>query len=446
MKRRERNAFAVSAVAHALVALGVVVYVRSHPVDFVFDAAIRTIDCDLVAGPLDLAAAVVTEPAATRPAGTLADPPSPLERSGGERPRSSAAMGSTMRGAHAGRGADGTATATPEEPRGELAGTPASGPFLAWHPRAPSAHGTSAALSGTDLIARADDEAGRAGLANGLQNMPSHGATDDGATTRGRTIGLSGSGSQARDASAGYVRRLLDDAAPTQIPGSARYYTQLARAASRAFRPVSVPTPSLVDAVVGTFFAPTSVGMDATRRSLGPLAEGRAGRALEELQFAHPNSDLLQPRNTMTARAAATARTTTAEIEIDQDASGRIIATRVLRRSGVTGFDRAALEAIQTSVRGLDTPEIHGVWRSHWAFDVTTSRDPILSALPGVAGAPGAFGITAEAEFDEVTGETELHLPGRVHTRRRARLMASHAVTPNETPRARSNRDGPRAP
>ncbi len=444
MNRRDRHAFAVSAAAHALLVTGVLVYVRTHPVDFVFETSLRTIEFELTTGPLDLAAAVPREVPPPPLEAAIAAPPVEPEPRARVSTGSSVSAGSGARGAHVGPGAYDVNPAGPEvSPSGSTPAPPAD-PFLAWRPHAPSGtgHDTSAPLSGTDLLARADEDSGRAGIANGLHTMPSQGTTVRGA---GTGEGSGGGGvAQAQEASAGYVRRLLDDAAPTQIPGSGPYYSHVARDASRAFRPVSVPTPSLVDAVVGTFFAPTSVGMDATRRSLGPLAEGRAGRALEELQFAHPNSDLLQPRNTMSARAAAMARTTTVEIEIDQDASGRIIATRVLRRSGVSGFDRAGLEAIQQAVRGIDPPAIQGVWRSHWAFDVTTSRDPIISALPGVAGAPGAFGIAAEVEFDEVTGEAELHLPGRVHTRRRARLVASHAVTPNETVRAASNRDGPR--
>jgi TonB family protein len=145
-------------------------------------------------------------------------------------------------------------------------------------------------------------------------------------------------------------------------------------------------------------------------------------------QYAHPNSPLLQPGNTMSARAAATARTTAVEIEVDQDETGRVIATRVVRRSGVSGFDRDAIHAIEQAVRGAEVPAIHGIWRSRWSFEVITSRDPLISAMPGLPGEAPGFGITGELEFDEVTGETEMHLPGMAHVRRRVRVISSRVV------------------
>lgn len=421
MDRRDRTSFGVSVASHALLVLGVVAYVRTHPMVMVYDPPARTIEIDFALAPL-------VRPQAIEPPRNVVDAAlTPAPEVDRVRPASTAVP--VSRGAHAGIDTPVAPPTGPEPGNGSPANLPPVDPFLGWAPHGPAAHapGGRAPLRGIEILAGTDDDSSRAGIATGLQNGTpgASGATEHAGDPAGGP-----NTAQIQEASAGYVRRLLDDATPTVIAGSVPYFTRVAHEATRVFRPMNVPTPSLAQTVLNTFFTSQEVAQDATRRSLGPLGEGRSGRAAEEAGWAHPNSAMLQPANTMSARAAATARTTTVEIEIDQDATGHIVATRVLRRSGVTGFDRTALEAIQQAVRGIDPPTITGLWRSHWAFDVTTSRDPLISALPGVAGGPIVPGLTAELEFDEVTGQTEMHLPGMAHTRRRVRLVSSHVVNP----------------
>jgi TonB family protein len=307
-----------------------------------------------------------------------------------------------------------TAPTTPASPT-------ADDPFLSWHTR--SEQGPVF----VDPLATAHQDALHAAAGNGSLAAESTGATgtaDDGSTAR----------SNAR-AIATAIRDDLQDAAPRQIAGSSPYYRALRQAAQRAWHPPETPAPSLAQTAVNTFITSQDVALDATRRSLGPLAGGPAAAAADSLDLAHPNSPLPQARNTMRARADATAITTRVTIDIDQDTSGHVVGSRVVRRSGVTAFDSVALDAVRHAAEQTPTPPEHvaGVWRSRWVFEAVASRDPLISALPSVDGA-AAFGITGEATFDEVTGETELELPGRLHRRRRITIVSSHVVESSPRP------------
>jgi hypothetical protein len=100
-----------------------------------------------------------------------------------------------------------------------------------------------------------------------------------------------------------------------------------------------------------------------------------------------------------------------------------------VRRSGTMGYDRAAIDAVRRTLAEQPAePTAPGGWRSRFAFEVTVSRDPILSALPGLPGDPSVIGVAAEMTFDEVTGESELHLPLMAHARARVRLLTSRAL------------------
>jgi hypothetical protein len=227
------------------------------------------------------------------------------------------------------------------------------------------------------------------------------------------------------DESQGYVQRAIENAAPSHIPGALSYYRNVARAAARGLHPAAYPTPSIGDSVVGTFFSSTEQAQSMALRSLGPLANPRTGGALDDLAQAHPNSDLLRP--TMTVSSRAISRVTTVEVEVDQNARGDIVAFRVLHRSGVSGFDRAAEEALRGAVRQIDHPNIVGLWRSRWAMEITASRDPIITATPGTAGSPPGFGLAIEVESDGEDGPV-FHSPGQLHIRRRVRVLSSRVV------------------
>jgi TonB family protein len=309
----------------------------------------------------------------------------------------------------------------PSVPNAPNPGLPPASPFMMWAPGQETHHAGAQALNGADLLAAADQDADHAAAHGAL----GHGGGDG-------PVDQPGGRAQALDASTGYVRRMLEDATPTQVPGSADYYRQVRVAAARVWHPTPVPAPTFLQGVVGTFIAPTSTSIEAARRSMGPFATSRAGAAAVDLDMAHPNSPMLVPRNTMAARADATAQTTHVEVEVDQDAAGQIVAMRVIRRSGVAGYDSAAMDAIRDAVRQIDPHEMPGGWRSRWEFAITMSRDPLISALPGLPGEAPAFGLTAEVSFDEVTGETDLHLPGRLHRRRMVRLISSHVIATQE--------------
>ncbi|MEI8254098.1 MAG: hypothetical protein WCJ30_00330 [Deltaproteobacteria bacterium] len=123
MKRRDGNAFAVSAAVHALVVGGVIAYARTHPVDFVFDTALQTIEFDLATGPLDMAGSATSVPTPALEE-ALTAPPAALQPRARPIAGPSGAAAPATRGAHAGPSGYGTTPPVPENPASETTSAP----------------------------------------------------------------------------------------------------------------------------------------------------------------------------------------------------------------------------------------------------------------------------------------------------------------------------------
>ena len=416
---RARRAFAVSVVAHAAAVLALVWYVRAHDANEVALDLDRALEIDFqladAHGFSRTEVEIIPSPPQVAPPLVARTNPNVA----GEDPRSQSR-------AHV----SSTTLTDPNiaPPERTARPTPNNGadPFLTWVPgQRPSAPGPRVPQStGQNLLASSDSDAERAAIRGALPDGRNHTAR----TANGSARTESEVDARVREASAGYLRGRSEDAFPTQIAGSMPYYGRLRREMQRVWHPMPTPEPTTLDAIRNTFFSSQAVAMDATRRSLGPLADGRGYAAMESLNAAHPHSEIPALGNTMSARAAATARTTTVEVELDQDVDGHVIGMRVRRRSGISGFDTAAMDAVRAAIPNLEHPAMPGGWRSRWAFEVTVSRDPLISAIPGVSGMPAIVAATAEVEFDETTGQTEAHYPGARHRRTRVRLISSRPI------------------
>ncbi len=278
----------------------------------------------------------------------------------------------------------------------ELRDEPAnSNAFLTWRPGqpVPSRH----ARPATELLAPGSGM--RAGIANGAIDTRTN----------------------------GYVRGVLDGAHDWQIAGSSDYYRHVREDARRLWRPTPIPPPTPLQTLANTFFTDTSTAMRIAQMSAGPMAGGPQSAAATALDHAHPNSPMLQPRNTMSARAAATGRTVRAEIEVDQNERGEVVDARVAVPSGVDGFDDSAIAAVRRAAALQPAQTLRGGWRSRWEFEVRVSRDPYISALPSMPGESPTIGVTGEVETDGPDGPVA-HWPGRPHVQRRVRVISSRVM------------------
>jgi TonB family protein len=221
-----------------------------------------------------------------------------------------------------------------------------------------------------------------------------------------------------------YVRDLQDERFPGRAPGSSDYYRHLGQRVFDQWRPPSVSPPSVGDTLLTNFVAPTAVSIVAAGLMQGPLANGRGGAAIDALNQAHPNSPTLQPANNATAIAEATARVMRADVEIDQDEHGVLIAARLVRSSGSVMFDQRALAAVREAAGAAERRAMPGGWRSRWSFEVITSRDPAVLLAPTLPGeTPGLL-----PAWIETTSDGEVHTALRVHQRRRVTLITSRQL------------------
>lgn len=223
-----------------------------------------------------------------------------------------------------------------------------------------------------------------------------------------------------------YLRELEQAAHPTYAPGSGVYYRRVARGAFTAWRPPPPAPPSVAQTVVNTVVSPTGVAMNIARAAMGPLATGRGRAAADSLDAAHPLSPTPQLGNTGSAVAEATAREARAEIEVEQGPDGAVRAIRVVRASGEASFDERAVEAVREAIGNAGRQRMPGGWRSRWEFAVTTTRDPLVVAVPRL---PGEAPVVTPG-WVEVTDDGEVHAPLRAHARRRVRVMHSERIAP----------------
>ena len=100
--------------------------------------------------------------------------------------------------------------------------------------------------------------------------------------------------------------------------------------------------------------------------------------------------------------------------------TGDLILAEVLQ-----GFRRNRdMEAARQAALTAGRHAMPGGWRSRWAFEVVTTRDPLVVLAPHLPGAPPAVSVG----WIEVTDDGEVHAPLRSHVRRRIRLLGSERI------------------
>ncbi len=229
---------------------------------------------------------------------------------------------------------------------------------------------------------------------------------------------------RARDATQSFVRDALGATMVREAPGVRTYLWNIRRRVAEAWRPGVVRVPNLADTLMAGFIAPEQAirifgdrmirrqrqVLEAPAPRLGGAAEaieaigGAAGQGLNSNRRALPAnaSDESWRRNV---------RTTRAEVQVDQDATGRVLDVRLLHPSGIPGFDRAALEAVRRGLDEQDPTALPGGRRSRWSFTVVATRRLFA---PSVGGA-----------FDESRGWFRLEVPGQVTLRSRVQMETS---------------------
>lgn len=239
---------------------------------------------------------------------------------------------------------------------------------------------------------------------------------------------------RARAATQGFVREALAATVAREAPGVRTYLWNVRRRVAEAWRPGVVRVPNLADTLMAGFIAPERAlrifGDRMIRRQQQVLEApqprlGGAADAIEAIggvagQGLNSNRPPL-PANAGDESWRRNVRTTRAEIQVDQDAEGRVLDVRLLHPSGIPAFDRAATEAVRRGLDEQDPIALPGGRRSRWSFTVVATRRLFT---PSVGGA-----------FDESRGWFRLEVPGQVTLRSRAQMEASAPLpTPASPP------------
>ncbi len=175
---------------------------------------------------------------------------------------------------------------------------------------------------------------------------------------------------QIREAASGPALAALAGSNHMQPAGTSEHDTRVARRAEEAFNPVR----SIAGLGAAVLRAPR-VGLPPVTHEMSP-GEAAAGSALDG---AHGSSFTMMQLGAVPVPPAHTMR---AEVEVDQDGAGAIVATRVVRGSGLPAFDRAALDAIREALP--DAPPLRdGGRRSRWSFEVSESAGAVGMVLGG---------------------------------------------------------------
>jgi len=396
--RRHRlfSAHLMSACAHvaafALVARVAVhhgaAFPRAHT-DTQPDRAARSIELDLVAPP---AASRRAEPPPALP--SIPAPESSAERTRTTSPgaRVNPRETTTNAGPAGTPGAPEVATATP-------------GTTLPTAPSLPR---------GTDLLRALPSDVLRAGggdVARGTEGPP------DEATVVRERLGE-------------YFREASNRERHEMVAGSSAYYRPLRQAVEREWRPVSARSISVIEGIAGAAFT-TPEGYQRVQEAAGNSASRtQRSAAIDAMDSAHPNSPMLSNPPSPSARAEATARTTRAVVEVDQDPAANITAIRVVEGSGFPLFDAAARAAIERAVGLMPSRPMPGGWRSRWLFEVTRTRTPPpVGLLPSLPDQGPIFGATVGGTFDESTGTASVNVPFALNERRHVRVLWSRAMS-----------------
>ena len=173
-----------------------------------------------------------------------------------------------------------------------------------------------------------------------------------------------------RDAAAGPTLAALAETNHMQAAGTSEHDARVSRRAAEEFNPVRT-IGGLADAMRRAPF----VGLTAVQHTATP-GEAAMGSALDA---AHGSSFTM---GAVANTPPPPTRTLRADVEVDQDGTGAILATRVARSSGLASFDRAALTAIRAALP--DAPPLNDNGRrSRWAFEVSEAAGAIGTILGG---------------------------------------------------------------
>ena len=229
---------------------------------------------------------------------------------------------------------------------------------------------------------------------------------------------------RARAATQGFVREALGATMVREAPGVRTYLWNVRRRVAEAWRPGAARVPNLADTLMAGFIAPERAirifgdRMIRRQRQLLEAPQPRLGGAADAIEAIGgvAGQGLNSNRPPMAANAGdeswrRNVRTTRAEVQVDQDQTGRVLDVRLLHPSGIPAFDRAAIEAVRRGLDEQDPMPLPGGRRSRWSFTVVATRRLFT---PGVGGA-----------FDESRGWFRLEVPGQVTLRSRVQMEAS---------------------
>lgn len=227
-----------------------------------------------------------------------------------------------------------------------------------------------------------------------------------------------------------YFREASNRERHEMVAGSSAYYRPLRQAVEREWRPVSARSISVIEGIAGAAFT-SPEGYQRVQEAAGNSASRtQRSAAIDAMDSAHPNSPMLSNPPSPSARAEATARTTRAVVEVDQDPSANITAIRVVGGSGFPLFDAAARAAIERAVGQMPSRPMPGGWRSRWLFEVTRTRTPPpVGLLPSLPDQGPIFGATVGGTFDESSGTASVNVPFALNERRHVRVLWSRAMS-----------------
>ncbi len=225
-------------------------------------------------------------------------------------------------------------------------------------------------------------------------------------------------------ASQGFVRETLAATTVREAPGVRTYLWNVRRRVAEAWRPGVVRVPNLADTIMASFIAPERAirimgerVMRRQRQVLDDAAAPRLGGARDAIDAIGGTAGQglttrpMMPTDQGEESWRRNVRTTRAEVLVDQDENGRVLAVTLLHPSGIPGFDRAALEAVRHGVEEQDPMPLPGGRRSRWSFTVVATRRLFT---PNIGGA-----------FDESRGWFRLEVPGQVTLRSRVQMEES---------------------
>lgn len=228
---------------------------------------------------------------------------------------------------------------------------------------------------------------------------------------------------RARTASQGYVREVLTASTQREAPGVRAYLWGVRRRVSEVWRPGVVRVPNLAETLMAGFVAPERAvrifGERVMRRQrqLLEAPQQRLGGAVDAIEAIGgvagngPSMRQGTPTDASEESWRRNSRTTRVEVQVDQNADGRVLDVRVVRSSGMAAFDRAALEAVREGVAAQDPIPLPGGRSSRWSFAVVATRRLFAPSIGG--------------SFDESRGWFQVQLPGQVSIRSRVQMESS---------------------